>query len=769
MFFVKILFLLLFHAAFSNNLWHVYVDVELSEVTKMQHSMTNMISAIIQTDEVKISCPHMIRQTSQDDTAVAKTITFPCAFLDSVMPITADAQPDHVWTITCPKVLWIELTIALLELPLSGIECADGYVAFLNLLGEPPDVTYCGRKPQDILYSATKLTVIQHIQRLQFELRMNLKYQFITKLSQRFHQRMPYILSGYKKLKDVKSETEISRILLMEIPYHSVIMTHNPDIVTDIVQYKILCMPNQTQEHLLRLVVHAGECNYVVHDGPGILSPSIGNSSTHGMIYLVETPEPIYIELWGATELCHPVKIEYQVVATLGTFYSDIIPNDEINEPINCLNSSYLLINAYAEFVVESSVEHNVWCRISVQLDYPLHWKFWLDIEFYGPNNLYRDTTGSSCQFGGVYSIEYEGRRSRAFCESLLLHDNHYTRFIRRKYIRFYAGYSSGRVKLKIFKADVAPMSFNWDGLCDESTCAGNNIHIWNEESLALHPDGSVHKKDKHLFFDTYPKQYSYWITEPVIVNKIHVHITAGKEDGSLMLGLVHFLLSLQCSERSICTTKCIIGSSLLASNFTKNIYFHEGSVVMNKHIGYARMISVNVNVSDAEKVQLKIFFENVHHCDHSAPGQYAEQLSYDNCDLIRIKNSLSYAHFITQIMQGLTIGLDPACPMTKCFDMNVKVTPLCRCSSSYEWKKTALEHTPIIVNYGYAITSLQWTQSAQCSADFQVAQHLCDVWIKVNVSSFAEFGVYSKVKHQYDHLTVPLLSNTDQLYAYKT
>ena len=291
------------------------------------------------------------------------------------------------------------------------------------------------------------------------------------------------------------------------------------------------------------------------------------------MIYLIETPEPIYVELWGATDLCHPVKIDYQVVATLGSFHSYIILHDDINEPINCSNSTYRLIDAYAEFDVESSAEHNVWCGISMRFDYQLKWKFMLEIEFDAPNNLFRDIRGSSCQFGGVYAIEYERSRSRAFCESLLLHDNYYTRHIKIIYIRFYSGYSSGRVKLKIFKSEVAPMTFNWDGLC-EITCAGNNIHIWNEESLTLDPDGSVRKNDKHLFFDTYPKQYTYWITEPFIVDKLHVYVIAGKEDGGTMLGLVHFVLFLQCSKRSICTTKCIIGSSLFASNFTQDIYY---------------------------------------------------------------------------------------------------------------------------------------------------------------------------------------------------
>ena len=150
----------------------------------------------------------------------------------------------------------------------------------------------------------------------------------------------------------------------------------------------------------------------------------------------------------------------------------------------------------------------------------------------------------------------------------------------------------------------------------------------------------------------------------------------------------------------------------------------------------------------------------------------YAQHIPYDGCDFITVKNTLGYAHFLTQFMQGFTISLDPECPMKECIDLNVKLTPLCTCAGQLEWKKIALEHVPIIMNTNHysAIASLTWTQSAQCSADYQSVQHLCDIWIQVDFHK--DTGVTDlllSMMHYYNHLTVPISENTYQMYVYKT
>ena len=78
------------------------------------------------------------------------------------------------------------------------------------------------------------------------------------------------------------------------------------------------------------------------------------------------------------------------------------------------------------------------------------------------------------------------------------------------------------------------------------------------------------------------------------------------------MLGLIHFVLSLQCSGQSICSTKCTIGSSMFADNFTQDTYIYKTSISIDEQVRYARMISLSINVTHVDEVELKIMFEKV-------------------------------------------------------------------------------------------------------------------------------------------------------------
>ena len=768
MVFVKILHFLLFHAALPNNMWHIYVDFELFKVLELHCGKTNMISAIIQTDKVDISCPLIVQHAAikRQDKREVRLFNFPCAFMDAVIPVTYDAQPKRLWTITCPDKLWIELSIITLELPFSGPQCTDGHVAFMNLLGEPADVKYCGRKPQEKLYASARLMILQNIQKLRSELRMNMKYQYITKPSYQFHQRVPYMFREYN---DFWIDFYMNpHFFLMEIPYHSIDMM-------DTVRYRILYipnLPNDLQMIAFKIVIYALECNYVVYDGPGIYSPQIGSSSTNGTIYSKRCVHAMYIEFYGSMKLCQPVRIDYLYRSDSYFRMQSIDPikaqHGENNHPIHCSNSIYVRVGTNVEFDVQSSEEHNVWCRIDIDSEHT--WNFMLEMEYDGPQILFQDVGQSSCQFGGVYVLEND--ESHAYCESVSVQSNNYysTRYVRTVFIQFYSGYSSGRVKLKILKTDFEQSSLNWGkAMCLNEICTGNR-HIWAERSVRIGPDFSIMDDPKYSFFDVYPNQFSYFITEPIDIKHIHVHITAGKEDGSTMLGLVHFVLSLQCSGQSICSTEFVIGASMLAHNFTQDTYVYNNSVTIDERVGYARLLSLSINVSHVEEVELKVMFEKVQHCNHHSPDVYAQQVPYHGCDFMKVKNIFGYAHFLPQLMQGFTIGLDPACPVKECIDLNVKLTPICACTGQLEWTKTALEHVPVIINTSYdAITSLTWTQSAQCSANFQSVQHLCDVWIKVDFHSVAgAVGIHPQILHYDEYLTVPISQSTYQMYVYK-
>ena len=232
-----------------------------------------------------------------------------------------------------------------------------------------------------------------------------------------------------------------------------------------------------------------------------------------------------------------------------------------------------------------------------------------MEIEFDGANNFLQDTGNSKCQFGGVFLSDIRTARDirtrtlYSFCQSVSIQpETINTLFIQNIYIRFYAGYSAGKVKLRVMKTNVLPLSLNLvEGRCDKTfTCAGKTVHIWKDKSYVIGQSGRIKEKTKYVFFDSVPFMYAYLIDEPTYVQDFHVRITSGARDNSVMLGLVHFILALQCSGRSTCKTECSIGASMFEDDIIPDEYRYEGSVDIDKYVVYARIISLSIKVQRA-------------------------------------------------------------------------------------------------------------------------------------------------------------------------
>ena len=125
------------------------------------------------------------------------------------------------------------------------------------------------------------------------------------------------------------------------------------------------------------------------------------------------------------------------------------------------------------EFHVNSSDDYNVQCRINVKY-LTSKWVLSFEMEFRGPNIILQDKGNNSCQFGGVNVIGYLMRDGFSFCESMVLkQDMLNIKYIEAIFIRFYAGYSSGNVKLRISTGvKLLPSSFNWDN----SGCVNKSV-----------------------------------------------------------------------------------------------------------------------------------------------------------------------------------------------------------------------------------------------------------------------------------------------------
>ena len=304
MFCVKVLVLLILHTAFSKQLWHMYVDLELYQSVGVRFDRINLMSAIKKTADANINCPNI-----PVDKTTSGSISFPCAYLQAIIPANYGAQPTRLWTITSPSVFWIELTIITLELPLSGPQYTYGHVAFLNLIGEPPDVKYCGRRPRQILYALSKLTIEQFVLLLRSEFRMRLKYQYVTKYPFEIRQRLPYVINSYIHQRDCKDlyycELFLRVLQLGDITYHKI-------YDSGIVHYHVLYILRDVNGKLVYVLLQAGECNYIIYNGPGIYAPIRASSSTHGPIYSMAFDHQIFIEFWGAPDKCQNTIIDHR-------------------------------------------------------------------------------------------------------------------------------------------------------------------------------------------------------------------------------------------------------------------------------------------------------------------------------------------------------------------------------------------------------------------------------------------------------------------------
>ena len=125
MFFVRLLFLLIFHEALCRHDWRIYVDVQLHNVINgFELDGLATISSLHQMATAQISCPNLVnddlaRQPGEsiatshhgDAAMMKKKKIVPCGVLESVIPATYSPQAARTWTITCPHELWIQVNV----------------------------------------------------------------------------------------------------------------------------------------------------------------------------------------------------------------------------------------------------------------------------------------------------------------------------------------------------------------------------------------------------------------------------------------------------------------------------------------------------------------------------------------------------------------------------------------------------------------------------------------------------------------------------------
>ena len=186
---------------------------------------------------------------------------------------------------------------------------------------------------------------------------MIVMYQYITKLPYTIHQRLPFVINGYKTgiLCSDPYECQDHRIelLLDDVSYHRM-------FYSGLMQYNVLFIPNYINDQHIHVTINAWECNYILYNGPGIHSPLQASSSTHGPVYITEFNHHFYLDFWGTLEKCQNVSIQY--LQDEGSHFKVTHTTDiyqATSEPIICSNISYSISDRDYEIHVYSSNKYN--------------------------------------------------------------------------------------------------------------------------------------------------------------------------------------------------------------------------------------------------------------------------------------------------------------------------------------------------------------------------------------------------------------------------
>jgi hypothetical protein len=410
MLFVKILFLLVVRVVLSQNVWHVYVDVEMSNAVRtMQQYGTSLAQRLRELVTAETPCrsidPHISVTRHQR----------PCGVLKTEIARTWNRQPQRKWTIISPKVLWIELRVNNLDIPLSDPDCSEANILLMDLLGDPTNMRYCGRRPQEVLYSTPKLTIVLSILRLQANAKIHLEYEFVSPKPITYFRRLPVILPTLCR---GECRPSSKKLVLRNLPMHRY------DLISKMCTYSLL-LPFLSDTYSMKAEIMSTEnCDYVIYDGPGTRSPVMANSATQGPRYTFETHTTFYMEFFGIRKECEDTVIK-TTINVINTLYISKVPlvkyiQQSQTEPVVCFNAHYTVMSVHheVEFHINSSENTNTWCRIQLRyhrLESNRSMSF--EMDFDGPNQFLMYDGASACQFGGTYI--FSSQHSQAFCESL--------------------------------------------------------------------------------------------------------------------------------------------------------------------------------------------------------------------------------------------------------------------------------------------------------------------------------------------------------------
>ena len=691
----------------SRHNWKIYIDQVLERhlsannypAEKGQRLFPDLTSALIalHSSALKV-CISMDILTSGGEISTPS----PCGKIISKLPdagvfiptTTAQSPSGKMW-ITCPAELWIELEVIKIDIAFTAKHCHQAGIILSHLLGEPHNVTYCGNRKPEMLYSYQYLLITVYTQLHQYSI--NLQYHFIDKPEFRLVLRIPNVPQLTKGCPASGCDIMLNIADFHPFKVHEVSKVNHLNFLF-YSEFKIL-----TRIHLKGF-----NFPYQIHEGPGELSP-IANVPDY-QVYTNNQIQFIFLVVYVPEEMgakSDTIRYQYDRHYMRNRKYTH-----NSNGTINCYQNIYevgTMNEKWSSLSIEvhSSANTNNWCHLALNSPYAID----MALSFSGFSHYIQHDSMPSCQSGGIVITVRDLKSPMTyFCHSLTVsHDMLYSSVNMYIHIVFYAGYSAGVAKFKFTTLNEYPAVINFDDFLPMENVRLYNSANWDIEEIQV-ANEEVVEQTKFTYILMYPNT----LITPAPTNETYrFFVEAGKLNGNIKLGLITVNIDLTCSGSTHCETEVVLYSKT-KDKVSENKNQFSGSVTWHDTISQAIYVTIEILMTDVDKIYLAINLEKMQECSYNTDGNYAMQIPYTKCKLFTIPYFLRTAKVTPQIFQSITVRVDPRCNIKKCLHLKAEVEPTIPLYPTLVWTDTKLEETHIDIHMPGEVT-LAWSISDAC------------------------------------------------------
>ena len=663
----------------------------------------------------------------------------PCGSVHASLPGHESLNISWIISPTVPGI-WINITVVDLKAVFSRPRCQDQYLALLSPTSTPKERRFCGNMPQFTMLYSENVTVVLFSKNIQ-QPTVYFSYQFIKKPQHEVISLEPktvYLSTRCRLRPEVYEDLSIS-VQFMPVLERS----------AKYEKRSVHFIPDITFSTAYEVSIFVTSCHVTVHEGPGIRSPVLYDSSVLASCssvlhernipatWGVHTYLQLYVTFMCTSNLEHSSDyLEYSNInseqarnlshpylqLSLSKEQQDVIPcADQFIEPVE-VSSGHFTIQ------VVSYPHKNTWCV--VQTPPNILWLLDVEMQYYGSSHLYADHQSLACQLGGVFLFSDTTKTEISLCSS----QSNATRKIfgtpaTVATVMFYTGYTHGFVVVHYRQSTLdipkVPLEGHfYNNRCKKRICI-TIYRYWINNAIYFLNGSAVHDRVIHLASGVvYPANFICLHRRFFrAVAELRYDVSIG--NGHFELGRVHVKSYLACQAVN-CSLRVTYSHRVVSSGVALVRWDELGykdSYMMDYEVPNALFIRMQMVVIAPFDVYYYYLMQKIEECRYHTDMTQISMISHD-CKEISIPFHLGHALFRTQKEHNVRISVRPDCNVTRNGGVHMDVIMQDGIGVfSFVWQDAILLERPLEIPGSSGLLNISWNTfphivrgGAQCS-----------------------------------------------------